>query len=112
MKLFLQGVQAVTVELLGVLVVVWSLFGFASWGLKSAAGAEPAWNRTLAAAVSAWKKDSGTQGPDPKTAGVWPRSSRHALMARRRTEDPTRITDSYYATGCPLCFSASLWSPP
>jgi hypothetical protein len=42
-KLVLKGLQDVTVELLGVLVVVWALFGFATC-LKSAVGADPVWS--------------------------------------------------------------------
>ena len=33
MKIVLQGMQAVTVEFLGVVLAVWLLFGCASWGL-------------------------------------------------------------------------------
>lgn len=52
MKLMVQATQAVAVELLGVLLVVWMLFGFASWGLQSATGQGTSWNRQLADALS------------------------------------------------------------
>ena len=40
MKLFLQALQTVTVEALGVLFIVWMLFGFASWSLRSTGGSQ------------------------------------------------------------------------
>ena len=55
MKLALQALQAVTVEFLGVLLVVWMLFGFASWGLSSATGRKPQWNQTVANVLVTWK---------------------------------------------------------
>jgi hypothetical protein len=70
-KLFLEAVQAVTVELLGVVLVVWSLFGFASWGLKSAAGSEPTWNRSVAGSVESWTSSfSRSAGLAPPSAEV------------------------------------------
>src|SRR5262245_20514104 len=48
MKLFLQALQTVTVQALGVLFVVWMLFGFASWSLHSTGGSQT-WKQQVTA---------------------------------------------------------------
>ena len=45
MKIVWDGFRAVTVELIGVLLVVWLLFGCASWGLRGAVGERTSWTK-------------------------------------------------------------------
>jgi hypothetical protein len=62
MKRFCKGVQAVTVELLGVLCVVWMLFGFTAMGLHSVSGQPPALADGLSRKWTAWKEELSTRG--------------------------------------------------
>ena len=52
MKIMFQGIQAVTVELTGVLLVVWLLFGCASWGVRTVAGERAEWNHNYSSDIS------------------------------------------------------------
>jgi hypothetical protein len=70
MKLFIQAVQTVTVELAGVVLVVWLLFGFASWGLRSAMGGGLAIDRRPAAATAAPSTPARAQIAGAPVAGV------------------------------------------
>lgn len=54
MKLVVQAVQAVTMELIGVLLVIWMLFGFASWGLQSAAETTSNRDRKVSEVLGIW----------------------------------------------------------
>jgi hypothetical protein len=78
MKIALQALQAVTVEFFGVVLVVWMLFGFASWGLASVRGNEPQLNHTLADAFDAMKTRAMTVLPSPA-----PDPERSAFVAQR-----------------------------
>ncbi|MGE0755581.1 MAG: hypothetical protein AB7F89_16960 [Pirellulaceae bacterium] len=80
MKLFVQAIQAVIVELAGVLVVVWMLFGFAAWGLQSATGNKPDWHRRAASYVMRWLPDRAEMAPArPSTT----EAQRVAFVAQR-----------------------------
>ena len=55
MRTFWKAVQAVTVELVGVLLVVWMLFGFTALGLHSVSGQPPRLPLELSERFAAWK---------------------------------------------------------
>jgi hypothetical protein len=57
MKRLCQGIQAVTVELLGVLMVVGMLFGFTAMGLHSVSGQPPELGSAVTAQLSTWKDE-------------------------------------------------------
>ncbi len=61
MKRLFQGIQAVTVELLGVLLVVWMLFGFTAMGLHSASGQPPTLGTNFSQSLIAWKAQLSTR---------------------------------------------------
>jgi hypothetical protein len=44
MKIMFQALQAVTVELTGILLIVWLLFGCASWGIRTTTSEYGDWN--------------------------------------------------------------------
>lgn len=61
MKRLFQGIQAVTVELLGVLLVVGMLFGFTAMGLHSVSGQPPTLGSTVTQQLGAWKDQISTR---------------------------------------------------
>ena len=56
MKRLCQGIQAVTVELLGVLMVVGLLFGFTAMGLHSVSGQPPELGSAVTQQLNTWKE--------------------------------------------------------
>jgi hypothetical protein len=74
MKLLIEAVQTVTVELLGVLLVVATLFGCASFGLRAAAGENQEWTATL----ESWTARASAILPSPP-----PVAERADYVARR-----------------------------
>jgi hypothetical protein len=55
MKRFCKGVQAVTVELFGILMVMGMLFGFTAMGLHSVNGQPPTLGLEITRQLHAWK---------------------------------------------------------
>ena len=44
MKIICQALQAVTVEFTGILLIVWLVFGCASWGIRTASSERGEWS--------------------------------------------------------------------
>jgi hypothetical protein len=76
-----HGIRAVTVELLGVLLVVWMLFGFTALGLHSASGQPPTLSADLARQFETWRG----QIKNRLTQHLPPESQREQFVANRLT---------------------------
>lgn len=78
MRTLWKAVQAVTVELVGVLLVVWMLFGFTALGLHSVSGQPPRLPLELTERFAAWKGNLVAAVPDR-----WPDVQRERYVAER-----------------------------
>lgn len=57
MKLFVQAVHTVSVELTGVVLLVWLLFAVATWGMRSLVNDRPAWSVRMPPSTQTWGED-------------------------------------------------------
>jgi hypothetical protein len=67
MKIMIQGLQAVTVELAGILLIVWLMFGCASWGIRTTRSEQSDWGRNGSAILNSLNTQFTEVIPDAAT---------------------------------------------
>ena len=77
MKILCQALQAVTVEFTGILLIVWLVFGCASWGIRTVSSERGDWSHefsTMLNSVDSQLTEMIPQSPTERQLGILKRT--------------------------------------